>query len=595
MTTSYSYQKSLILRALVLAFFVNLPSTYLYFQTQALSPLILNDWDESYYLAYAIKVGSHSLSDFFKLKNGNLLAFEPSNYFYPHNILDALIGKLSFILNLTPAQLGIGLDYLCFLLAYFTVYYLFLQFQLQSTTAESATICTLCFPFLWITIPNWLALLMGATNKFLALISYHPWPALPIQRAIYTQVSYPLFALALALSLRGIFRRDTRKFLWGALATSLLVYAYFFAWIAAIIVLAISSLSFAIFASRGKTYRLPARDYFLYILVLGLVALPAILAVHLLSLHNQLEIDANYLRVFGVSASSIAAFIATIITIRSWKSDASATNLAKFGFVLVATDFLALNIQGIVQIFIAPYHVATFYVLPLLSGTSIALIARSWLSSQTTRHLLNILFSIAVLSAILKLQTVVIRSDLDSEIELLTAIRKHTEPESKIAVLPFVDSFNKTAPGIYYSLLPYWIEALTGRIPFLAPINDYSTRQVGSELVLGFIFSEEIQAVASCKIEVKKSTEILIGSDTYTRVLRANVCKYIEKAPLQQLACEAYQSNPFDYVVWNKSAKSETPKSSAITLQPLWQNEGGIYSLYKVSRSELKRKLCATN
>jgi len=319
-----------------------------------------SDWDEPYYLEVTTTVGEAPVSDLFTLQDGVPLPFHPSQYFYPHNVLDVVIGKIFHVLSLSPIELGLLLDLIIFPLAYVVFFYFFSRYTRDSLTAHGGVVACLCIPYLAI-ISQYIHL-PGVWFENIISAKFDVWPCAPVLRGVYTQVSYPLFGLALLFGLRHNEKTFQRDLVISGLFSGLLIYVYFFSWVSVSCLISLSLIAKGIASiTSGSSKREVITPLMRYLISNMILVAPAITLIIVLPATNLLNIDKELLNYWYFSPESF--FLLLILAgFRLYSKTQPLKRIAEIAMLILISEFLLMNSQAFLGKFVTPFELFHFTV-----------------------------------------------------------------------------------------------------------------------------------------------------------------------------------------------------------------------------------------
>jgi hypothetical protein len=266
-----------------------------------------------------------------------------------------------------------------------------------------------------------------------------------------------------------------------------------------------------------------------------------------------------------------------------------------FVLILILSEVLLMNIQGILGRWITPYHFALFFIQPLLNTIIASLIATYYLRRRS-RLLLSGAFAVLLLGeAVIGIQRVA--GQESNEVALLRFLSKHTEKDAVIATMPFSKPFSGETATIGYMLLPYWVKAMSGRMSYsqfmsFAPDRE---RYVDRELTLGFLYSGKVQPLIGCpSVDSARVTanDLLTGASAFHQAQRLVDCSIMTERIALHTSCNLLSSDRIDYIIWQNEFDFEQPGWYSSFTRRVWQTQHGEYQVFAVDYRKLRAHLC---
>lgn len=559
---------------------------------------------------------------------------------YPNAWLDYLAGALATRMNLTPLKFGLVLDLLFVTLS--TIVFLALCYELSGSRAIS-----LMTVILMIELPNFgnIAALFPISLQGLspALLADPIFNTTALFRGVYTQVSYPFYAIALWLTIRACRSKDASNSLWlGTFLSASLIYIYFFSWAAA----SFFNLAYVVLTILLDRYhRVSVRkvsDVCQQLCLHGLVAATGIYLSF--SSHGQhTAIDPLLSEYWHANLTYVLIAIGAIgICLRAQTpiNRELGKTIAVAAIGIVATS----NIQPVLGRWISSHQITGSYLGPTLTTATILLLfhslqqmmARSFphhlprvISSWSPAVIVSIAFSHQILSFeknpdyfyakqynsrstdIARINRQLEFSDKSkhyrgisrSELgELVRYITDHSASDTVIASLPTETPFIDVVPA-YLPLIPIpnLLAMLTNRpILFQDWFNTQgllsSEEMLKRESFLGWLYSDRLQLLWPC---IDSAADI--PGDIYQmpwtqlQILRASECQGYLSMRESFTPCDAINQFSLGYVVHLSNHSLEIPAWYQGILTNVWQSHSGAIVLYQFNKLAAIDRYCPTH
>lgn len=328
--------------------------------------VIFQDWDEPFYYSMMRDFGALSWSSLVENFPDMPLDFPYFTRFYAHSIVDFIGGFFVNSLNLSPATLLLGLDFVCIAAALFAYEHFFRVIGVHRAHARISALLSVTLPYCPSVLEGWAKHYLPALPTF----EMGVFPSLPAMRGMYLQTVLPVFLLALSRFIEFVSGNRARVdgLLFGLLS-GLLLYWYFFAWLT--------------FGFLGAMFGLVAlvtgsakfKDLVKFGIAHVIVIVPGmILTLGMPSAMNMtVDEQKGYEAWLAVDYLSVMLLVWLLLAGRKYVGSlANRTYL-----VLLTSEFLLANLEWLTQRMILPYHFSLFFIRPLLVGLlGAALLAR---------------------------------------------------------------------------------------------------------------------------------------------------------------------------------------------------------------------------
>lgn len=591
--SSVAFYRSLGLlgRAFLVAVVIALPSIVGMVGGNGYSPAVFNDWDEGLYLKHCLDTCQISVFQF--LEN-----MRQDGYPIPHKISEYPICVLASAVGFNSATLGILLDLVCGFLAYLAAASFF-SVMSNSKQAEAASLVSLLFP--WIAaLSVFVPIPVGHPN--LVSIPHEFFPSLPIQRAVYTQISIPVSFWALSLVGKSTHSLRLVPLVWAGTLSAALLYLYFFAWL---YVGLLAALVVACEPVIIKTDLIATiKRLFIYSIVLGTASLPGLALLFKdgkvytpgpsqsgLTIAPVPYGDYWYLSLVVV----IGIILVGLFLVRQVRSQAASrrTFLSLLVLLTLIAELILTNLQPLIGKWITPYHFTLFYLHPLLSGLMLLVLFDLLKSAAAQRRLFQLIAGMTGLFAVLiTFRTHSALTRFADTAELIEAVSKYTEPDTSFAVFPYSSDANDSRL-ISYMIAPYWVAALASRENF-SDFMGYSPLRIPfikKEMYLGLIYKGEPALLGNCSIKVPEFPgDIISGASFFLQHSRLVDCEMAAAVLSIIQACDLISQFKIDYLV-HQASQARLPKVTKEATTLLWQNDQ--YSLYRFDSDAFGDKHCA--
>ena len=604
------------IRAIFFSLVISIPGLTGYYFGGTFSPAAFSDWDEPFYLPSVFAAGSLSPHVIFQIKNGLPEYFSIMNTASPEAIIDFLFGKLAIAFHLRPVEFQLVMDLVFALFGYIAFTFLYQAVAAELRQAELAAAVTLFFP--WLIHVDFLA---GFQLPFLeGFTTFIPaaYPCQPILRSIRTQISYPIFALAIGYALRAIYLIELR-FLCSMLAgifTACLLYMYFFAWGAALGFICVAlTLAPLIRLSEGNlkwTNTLVTR-LFPYLITAGFFSLPGLYvliqggtfktfsAENLGTSNNGVILDWGsqwYLSPTDVIAALVFLFILLMLRRRvELPMPTIESRLQAFSlFVIPLAIFGLVNLQPLLKVGLSPYHFPIFYLTPLFSGL-LVLFAITYIETKMIKRTIYFLVPLGILLSA-QMKSYYSKAHASDYISLAAAtefLAMSTSPFDRIAVLPFTNIASvpeKQNRSFAYALYPYWVESLAMRPVATKLVGSSGDQALARELATSFLFTGKSDQLLGYCPDKEREFRIISHWAEVEEAVRAADCTLKNKIIEKNSTCTLLKRYKFDYVLWDHQIIPEIPASVSPLYAKTWNSPDKRYSLLSFNQQLALKRFC---
>lgn len=598
MKTSFSIATSI--RALVLAILMSAQGLIAYWISAGHSPAAFSDWDEPFYLPLISDAAQISFKEAFSWTNGTLNLYNLVADPIPHTLLDFILGKLVYVDGMSLLKFSLVLDLLCVFCAYLAGVRLFKKLGLSVISAETATIVTLCLPWL-ASLQNYFPEMRVA---FFTTHTHQFYPCPPILRAVYTQISFVAYLLAscLLVDLLKSKAPSLKISLLLGIVSGLTIYLYFFAWATFTCLTMICLISVGLFYPQQLKFRFQQGLIFFssqaLVAAIGLSALfksGKLYSPVAAKFQNSNVPGLDYSTIWYFSPLMLVALLFFVYCCLKFRDKSESRFLVcLLALACILSEFILVNIQPIVQRWLVPYHFSLFFLHPLFSGLMAALlIGFHWSKFQHLFTFILLTFALAI-TVSKSLYTYRLASKDKETIELLHFLAEELPPKSRLAIIPFTRPFDSQPGTVDYLLLPYWISAMTStdvRSLFISLAPDREA-YVKKELSLSWYFKGEISLIGSCSAGPLIESDMISGARFYNEYLRALDCELAPYLREKMNPCQILSEQPVEFLLWDRDDKLiRTPGIDSFS-NVIWTSAEGRYTLQKVDLASALIKFC---
>lgn len=586
------------IRAIAFALVLNFPYIYEAFQWGFLS--IRNfEFDEYHYLPQAFALASgHEISTRFYLESdlqpvGTLLLTRPNAW------LDIVSGQLGQTLNLTPIQFGLLLDIAISFICYIIFSNAFRHFTSAFWAAEAATIVFLGFPqgfAIWHFFEFTHSHAHLATPESL----YTPTPVL---RALYTQVSYLLFGLALLFFGRSIKQEkpDPQSLYFCSIISGLQCYVYFFAWISGIFIFG-GGLAVAAAINFGRTSNKPPLRLSVFLTFLAffiLTSIPGVLILYLNNTADVFSLPSSALQ-WNFSTSNILTILISIAFCLYTPFNSRLFWPLAIFLSAAVSEFCLPNLQPLFGKFLATFWFQIFYIYPT-SWAFFTLIALSfilqnlgWRSFATFAY---VLLAIRLCyGSIMKFESFTRDTEKVSEIvALANYINSNTKASDVLAINSFISlPIDQNSTSFPVSPMPLVISALTARNvlhqSWAMPADSVALENFQREMLLSWVLSNKFRLVWPCDSINLASFDALETTAKLHAVRRFKQCSDLNEELNQTTVCKTLKKYQVDYSIIDRRQPLNLIDAPFST--PVWTSPLGRYIVLKFNSQDALDKHC---
>jgi hypothetical protein len=584
------------LRSILLASILVFPSLYFHIVSEGSSPASFTHVDEFYYLKLpsASFEGRVPFSDYSETP---LLSFWETLGASPNMFINMSLGKISKELMLSPALLGILLDFFFIILAYQCFSWMFACLTVEDWHAELASLCCLCLP--WIFIPGRYLESQVIFSQYLVFPPVSLNRFLPVMRGIYTQVSYPVIGICLGLFLRGLRPNsiDSRRVFIAAVLGGMSLFIYFFAWVALGAVMGIGLFTYLLsgFIQKNITTSKFVLTLFQFIVffILGSAAPIYIIANSDLGGLARNEVVGQYWVVLPVTLLLVIA-----IGISYYKRRESRVLLLLFSLLL--SECVLYNLQPLLKTILGVFHFPSLFIYPFVTACLLIIWMQYFSAEGRSRLLYRSSIVIVLFLVGIRVYGTLIsqyRSHSSSyELqEVVQYMRSNMKKDDVISVLAFNEAFSESTPTYFsHSLLPSMVTALSERFVLhqawaMSNDKEYRVSDYERELLTAFLFSGRVETVWPC---VYGTPPMPGDSFSLTRTAylfyRASMCA--ENSGHEISICQLLGKYRVDYLLWEKNRgflRPEVLNENSITVF-----ENKEFAVLQLQPEELRSTLC---
>ena len=386
----------------------------------------------------------------------------------PNAVVDVATGWLAHLLDFSPAELAIFLDWSCGALSFAILLAIF-RCWADRWVACGAAILAVSFPGVLVPEP-----LLRLPNAALPMLVSQPFidHASPAFRAVYTQVSYPLFLLVVLLMVRWYLResRTTRALFPIGVLGGLAGHGYFFPWLTALAIGVGLPAVGAVVNGRGSLARIASETATLLAgWIVGSAGVFCIMATHPTSGIVGSDLLARYW--FFPFERVLLAVVLLGFALRERRRDLCRSQLLAFLGLLLALELPLMNLQPLLRQGLAPYHFPSFYLHPLVTGGIFILLVEWLRTAASFRLLAQVVCALPLLSftfhSALGVRKALSPLPLAEDLGWLVGRLQATPPDTVFALNPIREPFSEAPPRSSFLLnLPNFVSTLSGRYTF---------------------------------------------------------------------------------------------------------------------------------
>jgi len=581
-----------LLLAFTAAIIVLSPKLYAFYTHGPFSETLFDDWDEPLYLTHHLRFGAKFLAADYTTSEWLKMITEVYHVTAPHVLVDLLVGKLLASAGFEATEAALALDLFCVTFSFLAAYTLF-SLLLSKPTALTATIILLLFPWLGNLERTVLSQPFSLPTNYLTNEIYGFFPSVPAMRAVYTQISYPLFIFSFALLLKALtltsndHQSGSRLAFYAGISAGASLYLYFFTSVAAMLLaLSLFTVLSVVYPRKFISSWLPLIKHFL--LSATLVQLPGLLFL-LLSEHKQtLKLTDEYRWVFNFSPFYFSALFATLVGLHFLKSDERKIFLS----ILPAT-FLATLACGLLQplsgAMLTIYHFPVFYFFPVAGAIIVAATIEYGLSG-TKRAIGNyVLITLSVVSFLSSLQPF---SD-DTELRELTSYLEKNNDSGRFEFFPHETLEPKGDHGFPLLFVkPFSLSSFSG---FLFNEPDLFLREprraYRTELLYSILYRGRAEPFEFCPKASVSQVQLYKSPLGLKVIRRAAFCDELPNYQKEYSACSVVKEWSEAPVVWWEVLGEPGPHFEKFASNS-WHSSGKRYRVYWLDKSKLVRHFC---
>jgi hypothetical protein len=595
--------------ALVFSLIINVPEICYYIYFNGASFKIFSDWDEPYYFQVMKQMGDIPWTELFYLKNWQIAAYSNLDSPLPHNAIDVVIGNI-YKLNLFEiSSLSLFLDLVCvfFSFMFFSIFYS--SYSNHKYGSEIGAAVTLSLP--WIPrLLNYCPISLPLPDWLNSTLDFY-YVTVPAKRAIYTQVSYPFFALGLVLIQKVSKSNNSIHAIIAGIVSGLIIYIYIFGWVT-IFAYSILFISIPFFTSKlSQNEKIQTlKILFFYSLSFLLISCPGLSAVFrngvLKGAADNILSFINFRSEWFLSPLLLGLITLGILFQLKPNKDSDSNNFKLLNWVILSLFLLfpLINLQPILNKWITPYHFPVFYLYPVASGC-IVLMIYNCLLKKVMRYFL-VIFILFLIPITLFAQTAkdLIYADPkhDDFISLVKFVRSNLPLDANLMINPYLQPFVNLDILSSTRILPYWMGVLGNRtvIPSVVSQDENRDEIVKNELITGFFLTGEMKLIGSCPNEYNKNLffsykDMLTGAWMVTSRIRSYECQIGLKLIKNQNICDIMNNDLNIYILWEFEFNLPKPELYSLIGHPVWESPNKFYELIKIDFNDFSRSYCLTS
>lgn len=558
---------------------------------------------------------------------------------YPNAWINYVLGLLVSTFSIPVTLLGPLLDLLFIPLTCGSFLYLFY------ILSRSPSLSLLAF-LLLVTVPavGDLASLFPITLEGFNshLLGPPMYPAFSVFRGIYTQISYPIVALALALLLRGVNNELKIKLLvMSGILAGLLCYVYFFAWLAVLSVGVLYVVIRGVFECKERGRHLIIWSLLYFLAPALTLSIPGVFLSA--SSYGASTAEHELFSQYWYFNVTQCAVVLVFLLVALCTKNTLLRELSQFIIAVGISSMTVVNLQPLLGKWMSIHQLVMLYLAPLMSASSMIawwlllrpLLSRVFCSFRVPHRIerlapifITTSFFIYVISTYSPRDTYYYmtgyvtrgqdpsRSQAMEEIlrdqthwngisfkelsELREYIEQSTESEAVFAVPHTIlnKSIEFVPPYLISTPLPNLINLMTGRsILFQEWFNNYgllpSEEIVEREIVNQWLLTGHAKMASPCSEEVIDIPgDIFELTGTQVQILRSRTCKEARSALSHFSLCEAIAKYRIDFVVYVNNFRNEEELKKREYLTCVWRSSGAALALYRFHREEARGEMC---
>lgn len=590
---------SLVFRAFLFSLILNLSYIFEYFDSDGFSHLLFSDWDEPVYLGMLKEMSSHNLSILLDFSKGIPVEY-PLPFFYPHVAVDLFLSRIIYLFNLTPIDIGLGLDLVCSFLGFIIFSKFFGLFTAKTSLAQLIAIGFLCFPGS-LNIGESLGL-DYQLSKSIAAAAPHTYICLTILRSAYTQLGLLAFGLNLIWFINYLQSPSSRICRLGFLGFSvgLTIYLYFFVWGA------LMGLCCLVLTCRLLPHNLAiltrllimAKEIALFVSCSFMAAGPGLYLSTLSTTKELLALPPELQGYWYFPFDILLLFLLTLVLFFSGSS-----NQKKMLCLIIMTSCLLAelilnNIQTVLGQLLTPYHFTIFYLRSLFFGFVLLI----FMQMRFHRIVLIACYGAILGGALVPSYKLSVERFLNKPAETIELIqflnsRKGVFDSSKtLWVYPHKLSAES---ALEKKSLPYWISATTNLQVKFSTIRREDLEVVNSvadELILNWLYFNTPKLISGCEYSaVPVPGDLFIGVGTWSNLRRLVFCSESQELREQFDACQSVKNQTIDYFLWEPNRIVLKPDWLSSSAVKTWESSAGQYQLFKINQESLVKNVCGNS
>jgi|GEM_PF-4923367 len=586
--------KKLILRGLLFSIFFSLPSIIDYFISNGWSHFVFADWDEPFYLLHHLLIGRASLADLTDTSGLRDLppALKPMLTLSPHVAVDIIFGRIHNFLGLKTTTITVYLDLITVWASYVLFTWALRQICKKRIVAETASIALLTLPSLS-GVDSLIQISWPSSSHFIST-PFIDYVCPPVIRAVYTQLSYPLFALALFFLFRGLSQSpwDTKDARRAGIVTGSTIYIYFFAW-GSLAPMLILTAFFLYLWERFATHEKPVASFrpwiSAFLLPFSLISLPGILVFALNPARNELVLPESLTGYWNLQLGVVLTSVAIAIYLGKFVRTKHTALLCAWGLACYFSEIPLTNLQPLLGKLLTPYHFVSFYLRPAATAFLVILI----LDRSFHKYLLWLAAVIIGFKGISRYYWPLFEPTPKSEeIIELSKFLSTTKEDSVVWIYPFLGCPNEAHDkDLQWRILPYWVGSISQRqIAELSQLSSDSEEYVQREFLYGWIYNGIPQLTGYCPKSLPDvPQDLFTGIHSFQLAKRKSLCEQEQDHISRFDLCKSLKSNKVDIVVWETQCG---PAEPGPIFRQVWASKEREFLAFSVDQEALLRTAC---
>jgi len=592
---SLSFFKSVLIspffQALVVTFVISLPRLLSYAEYGPFTQALYDDWDEPLYLSHFLRLGSEFVNVERSLNEWLQAISIAHQAVVPHVLVDLFLGKLFSLLQFEAVEVALTLDILCTYFSFLAAYFLFSS-VFSPSIAFAASAVLLLVPWL-INIELLLPLNISFPISRFRNEIFGNFPSVPMHRAVYTQLSYPVVLLSLSLFCKALLpdsnrgRSKSRAF-YGGLLAGLTLYLYFFSSIATVLLAACVILVLGIVEPRFFYSRwVPLGFHFVAAAIL--VSLPGVLFVLASGQSEALRLPDIYRWIVNCSPVRLTIAGLSIYAIKHWARDPH----MRVYFCLLPAAYLAIFFAGLLQpikgALLTIYHFPVFYYFPIAGAACVLLLLQLGLSGRVRLlgTLVIIVFSIATyfLSAL--------PFPDDDELRELTLYLKERNETGRFEFFPYQTLEPQKDTGLpMLFIAPYVLSSFTYQKFQERDSFFLNARRVFEvELAQSMLYRGRAEPFYFCPDVSLPKVDLYNSPFGFLKLKRAEFCEQQKIFAELVSPCEVAKAWKKAPVVWWEMFGEPAAHLRELSSE-VWRSAGGRYHVFWINKARFVYKVC---